>query len=136
MTDMRTTGGCLCGAVRYVAHGAPKRVGLCHCATCRKETGSPFAAFAVYPMDKVTVTGKTQLFKAPRLARHFCPTCGSPVFIDESYEGSIGIYYGSLDEPERFVPTYELWVVRRLAWLHHMTELEAHERDRDGVPAG
>ncbi|MGK7654598.1 GFA family protein [Roseovarius sp. B08] len=32
----RVEGGCLCGAVRITAEGAPDRVGLCHCLDCRK----------------------------------------------------------------------------------------------------
>ncbi len=40
-------GGCSCGAVRLEARGELIRVGLCHCLTCRKETGGPFMAFAV-----------------------------------------------------------------------------------------
>lgn len=32
----RVTGGCLFGAVRLEATGAPYRVGLCHCLDCRK----------------------------------------------------------------------------------------------------
>ena len=31
---------CSCGAIG--AHGQPLRVGLCHCTTCRKESGAQF----------------------------------------------------------------------------------------------
>ena len=41
-----TTGGCLCGAVRLIATGAPDRVGLCHCLDCRKHHGALFFAAA------------------------------------------------------------------------------------------
>nr|WP_280940005.1 GFA family protein [Methylobacterium sp. ZNC0032] len=51
------SGGCNCGAVRYQAAGNPTRAGLCHCQTCRRETGSAFMAFAVWPSDAVRVSG-------------------------------------------------------------------------------
>ncbi len=50
-------GGCSCGAVRLEARSEPMRVGLCHCLTCRKETGGPFTAFAVWDRGHVSVTG-------------------------------------------------------------------------------
>ena len=36
------SGSCLCGAVRFTVHGEPEHVGRCHCADCRKESGSTF----------------------------------------------------------------------------------------------
>ena len=41
MTSTRTS-SCNCGAIRIEARGQPVRVGLCHCTTCRKESGAPF----------------------------------------------------------------------------------------------
>ena len=40
---MPWTGGCLCGAVRYEAAEAPRRIGYCHCRMCQKAGGAPFA---------------------------------------------------------------------------------------------
>ena len=36
------TGGCLCGAVRYAYDGEVGAAGYCHCADCRKVSGSAF----------------------------------------------------------------------------------------------
>jgi hypothetical protein len=69
-------GGCSCGAVRFRVTGEPNRVGICHCTTCRKETGSVLMAFAVWPRDKFTATGETRHWHN----RHFCPVCGSRLF--------------------------------------------------------
>ena len=38
----RLTGGCLCGAVRYSYEGEVGAAGYCHCADCRKVSGSAF----------------------------------------------------------------------------------------------
>jgi hypothetical protein len=37
-------GSCLCGEVRYAISGSFDRFYLCHCAHCRKDTGSAHAA--------------------------------------------------------------------------------------------
>lgn len=100
----RTEGGCLCGAVRIAAEGAPLRVGICHCLDCRKHHGAPFFAAAIFPEAAVTVTGATASWRG----RHFCPTCGSSVFAASG--GEVELHLGALDRPNAFAPEYELWV--------------------------
>ena len=109
--DLRHSGGCLCGAVRFVATGQPYRVGLCHCLDCRKHTGSLFHALAMFPQDAVTVEGQTRAFRG----RHFCPECGSSVF--GCSDDEIEIALGALDAIDQLKPTYELWTIRREGWL-------------------
>jgi hypothetical protein len=132
MSHEEHTGGCMCGALRYCASGAPLRVGLCHCETCRRNTGTPFLAFAVFPRDRVTIlSGETGFFQSsPKGKRHFCRACGAPVFSEWSDTNSFDLYLGSLDQPERLRPSYELWTVRRPPWLPEMPELDRFERDR------
>ena len=121
----RFTGGCLCGEVRLVASGAPDRVGICHCLDCRKHHGALFYAAAVFPAQAVTIDGETRDFRG----RHFCPRCGSSVFARTGDE--IEIHLGSLDAPSQLTPSYELWTVRREAWLPPFAMTTLHARDRD-----
>ena len=123
----RVAGGCLCGAVRIIATGAPYRVGLCHCLDCRKHHGAPFHASAIFPEAAVTVTGETRAFRG----RHFCPACGSPVFGRSGDEVEVNL--GTLDEPDRFRPTYELWTTRREGWLPAVPGLRGYPGDRTGA---
>ena len=118
------TGGCLCGRVRLVASGQPRRVGVCHCMDCRKHHGAVFHASAIFPAEAVTVTGKTGEFEG----RHFCPVCGSSVFSRSGDE--IEVNLGSLDAPNQFAPTDELWTIRREAWLPEFRVDCRFDRDR------
>jgi hypothetical protein len=120
-------GGCACGRLTFRAAGEPDRVGLCHCMTCRKVSGSPFGAFAIYPADQVTIEGAAQGWGDTQ--RCFCPTCGSRVFSRTDDEIEIGL--GAFDEPNVFEPTYELWVVRREHRLE-TNDLVAFPGNRDG----
>jgi Glutathione-dependent formaldehyde-activating enzyme len=63
------TGGCLCGAVRYTVRGEPVHVGRCHCADCRKESGSAFTVYAQWPIEACEVTGDICSYDG----RGFCP---------------------------------------------------------------
>jgi hypothetical protein len=86
-------------------------VGICHCLDCRKHHGALFHASAIFPDERVSVMGETASFHG----RHFCPKCGSSVF--SCSEGEIELHLGSLDSPDQFKPSYELWTVRRESWL-------------------
>ena len=122
----RFTGGCLCGAVRLEAAGPPDRVGLCHCLDCRKHHGALFHASAIFPQEAVTLDGETRDYEG----RHFCPLCGSSVFARTGDE--IEVNLGSLDAPDQFIPTYDLWTLRREAWLPPFPVKRRYARDREG----
>lgn len=121
----RFTGGCLCGDVRVVASGRPRRVGLCHCLDCRKHHGALFYAAAIFPQDAVVIKGHTHDYAG----RFFCPRCGSSVFARSGDE--IELHLGALDAPDQLVPSYEGWVVRREAWMPPFLHMRLYERDRD-----
>ena len=123
----RVTGGCLCGDVRLVATGQPYRVGICHCLDCRKHHGTLFHASAIFPADAVTVEGETGDYAG----RHFCRRCGSSIFGRSGDEVEVNL--GSLDSPDQFRPTYELWTIRRESWLPPFPLGRRYERDREGT---
>ena len=122
----RFTGGCLCGKVRITASARPYRVRLCLCLDCRKHHGALFHASAIFPETAVTIEGETRDYAG----RHFCPSCGSSVFSRTGDE--IEVNLGSLDAPDQFVPTYELWTIRRESWLPPFPVKKRYERDREG----
>lgn len=119
-----TTGGCLCGDVRFTARGAPLRTGICHCLDCRKHHGALFYAAAIFPEAAVKITGETHSYQG----RHFCPRCGGSVFARAP--GEVELHLGALDAPDRFQPDYEIWTIRREAWLPEFPGTVTFERDR------
>ena len=127
----RVTGGCLCGRVRIAASGRPIRVGVCPCLDCRKHHGALFHASAIFPEDAVVVEGETRNYAG----RYFCPDCGSSVF--SRSPGEVEVHLGTVDAPDQFQPSYELWTIRREAWLPPFPVTERYERDREstGTPS-
>ncbi|SMQ86037.1 Uncharacterized conserved protein [Devosia lucknowensis] len=118
------SGGCRCGAVRFTATGVPYRVGICHCLDCRRFHGALFHASAIFPADAVTIAGETRHLEN----RHFCGLCGSPVFSVSGDEVEISL--GCLDGPDQYVPTYEIWTIRRESWLPPFPVARRYERNR------
>ena len=119
------TGGCLCGAVRYSVRGDPLHVRCCHCAECRKESGSAFTVFAQWPADAFAIDGEIASYDG----RVFCPRCGSRL-IDtaDSDRTVIEIRLGSLDDaPFDLKPQSETWVKRRESWLPPVEHATQHD---------
>jgi hypothetical protein len=122
------TGGCLCGAVRYSVRGDPVHVGRCHCADCRKESGSAFIVYGYWPVEAFEVSGEISSYAG----RGFCALCGSrlldPVGPDDTL---IEIRLGSLDEaPFELKPEAEVWVKRRESWLLPVEGAAQHDEGR------
>ncbi|MDQ2700735.1 MAG: GFA family protein [Actinomycetota bacterium] len=118
------TGGCQCGNVRFEVSGRPYRVGICHCLDCRKHHGAVFETSAVFPEKALVSEGEAHDYEG----RFFCPRCGSSVFARSGDEVEVNL--GSLDEPDRFTPTYESWTVRRESWLPPFPGMNRYERSR------
>lgn len=116
------TGGCLCGALRYEAVGAPTLMGHCYCADCRKASGGGFIPFMGFSSDAVSFSGAMRQFRSPSFrggesVRNFCPVCSGLVFGGEvGVDTSHTIYAGSLDDASRFLPAVAIFARDRPDW--------------------
>ncbi|MCL2450532.1 MAG: GFA family protein, partial [Polyangiaceae bacterium] len=116
------TGGCLCGEIRYEYDGDPGPATYCHCADCRRVTGSAF---------NVGVRVERALFRlvqgAPAtfvksggsgrpIERSFCATCGSPLFTAHPHRPEyLWLKAGSLDAGARIDVIDQIWTDSRVA---------------------
>jgi hypothetical protein len=116
-------GGCLCGALRYVADAAPSFAGYCYCADCRKASGSGFIPFMGFPSTVLHFSGEPRQFRSKSFrgsdaVRNFCPACCGLVFggeVGKSDEHTV--YAGSLDDPSWFKPTIAIFARDRPPWV-------------------
>jgi hypothetical protein len=117
---MERTGRCLCGAIRYRVTGPPQATSLCHCDSCRRSTGGPSLAWAIFPERMVEVTtGELAIHESsPGVERGFCARCGSSLtYRRADRPGLFDVTTASLDDPEAFPPNKEIWVEERLSWI-------------------
>jgi len=113
-------GGCLCGAIRYRATGAPTALVLCHCRSCRLASGAPSLAWAVFHAgDMHWLRGKpTQFTSSPGAQRGFCARCGTTLsYRRDTRAEYVDVSAATFDRPERFAPRCEIWTAERLAWI-------------------
>lgn len=120
-------GSCLCGAVRFVVHGSFERFFLCHCAHCRKDTGSAHAAnlfSSTARLEWLAGQGEVQTYHLPntRHTRCFCSVCGSamPYVAGEL----VVVPAGSLDTEIASPPDARIFVGSRARW----------DRELSGMP--
>lgn len=100
-------GGCLCGALRYEVQKQPARTTMCHCKFCQRATGSAFLVEPVFESaDFAVICGEPKIYthvsegSGKKVHVHFCDNCGTKLFLTfERFEGAVGVYGGTFDNP-------------------------------------
>jgi hypothetical protein len=113
------TGGCQCGAVRYVLTARPTGSSICHCRMCQKAGGAPFMAFAGMRQKHLAFTrGAPTIYRSSEIAeRGFCALCGTPLIYRLIGRDHISVTIGSLDSPSDVAPTEQIGVESALHWF-------------------
>jgi hypothetical protein len=125
------SGGCRCGAVRYVINGQPRRHSLCCCADCRRSAGAPIVGWAVVKAETLTVTGNLATFNSSGdVERSFCPRCGTGLFYrsETLFPGSIDVQSSTFDDPNILPPTEIIQMAEAPSWLPIIGTLPQHRR--------
>ncbi|WP_422059658.1 GFA family protein [Sphingopyxis sp.] len=124
MSKGETEGGCNCGALRYRLAGKPLAVAVCHCANCRRQSGSAFSVNVVVRADAMSLTGELATYEdldtesGSPVLRQFCATCGSPIRSLSAASPKIAIVKaGTADDPGQFVPALHVWTESALPWV-------------------
>lgn len=123
---MNHAGHCLCGQLRFEAEGTPRWIAYCHCASCRRHTGSPVACFVNFPLADVRFSGQRATYaSSPGVTRSHCATCGTPIAYETARRpGEIDLYVNAFDQPQDFPPQAHVFTAERLPWFD----------TRDGLP--
>jgi len=114
---MKNTGGCQCGAVRFVTTGVPAKAMACHCTTCKQRTGAAYGLGVYFEETAVEFTqGEliTYEFNSDTTGRwirtEFCSKCGSAItWTAQMRPGWRAIAGGSYDDPDWFKLEAHIW---------------------------
>ncbi|MFO1039171.1 MAG: GFA family protein [Geminicoccaceae bacterium] len=118
------TGGCACGAVRYVISGEPLVAVDCQCRDCQHESGTGHASHLAFARDSTRIEGEAAHWdmvgdSGNVKTRGFCPTCGSPVYMTFAARPDlITVRAASLDDPSRYAPQIVTYAISGHAWDH------------------
>ncbi len=110
------SGGCLCGAVRYVLRNAPDSFGACHCTMCQRISGGVNLSFAI-PADEIEISGQGAVRSyqsSAEAARSFCGTCGANLWYRATTPAprphDYHVAFGSLDDKSGMRFTSEICI--------------------------
>ncbi len=116
------TGGCLCGHIRFEAHGPPEAPHTCACSMCRKHSGALLVSWVEYPRERVKWVGPggspATWRSSSASSRAFCPTCGSTLgAIDDA--PVVALLTGAFDDPAapELKPKGHSYAAARPDWL-------------------
>lgn len=126
-------GGCLCGAIRWVARTRPTISMVCHCGTCRRAGGAPAVAWLTFATEALVFERgvPTPFCSSPPVTRTFCGSCGTPLtYVHAARPGEVDVTTASLDDPAAFPPTHHAWVDDGIAWAAPQDGLPTYARGR------
>lgn len=135
---MEWTGGCLCGAIRYRSTADPVRALFCHCATCRRVSGSAFLGFVHFPIAAFEweASEPTLYRSSPEAERGFCPHCGSTLLMREDVlPDRVQVMLGSLDRADLIKIDDHVWTQSQLSWLRIDDECPRFLKNSTAVPS-
>ena len=119
---MESTGGCLCGAVRYRATAQPIVTRVCWCRVCQYVGAGSGTVNVCFPSAAVSTEGVLQDYELTadsgnRMHRRFCPACGTHVFTaSEARPHLVFVRVGTLDDPEIAQPAMTIWTESAPSW--------------------
>ena len=115
------TGGCGCGAVRFVVDAPLPKAAYCHCTRCQHRSGTAAAASAgLVPGSLRILQGEDELrgWAPPGgLEKVFCATCGSHLLARdaETKEPKV-VRLGALDGDPGVRPSVHQFTAYAAAW--------------------
>tara|TARA_Y100001978_G_scaffold198736_1_gene211681 strand:- start:595 stop:1077 length:483 start_codon:yes stop_codon:yes gene_type:complete len=131
----KKNGGCLCGETRYQLEGAAVAEIICHCADCKKQTGSSYSVIAGFTQDQFKWIADKQIKhfetggdSGGSVKRFFCGECGSPLLSDAS--ATPGLYWiktGSLDDSSWVKPSMEIYAKDKIQSGNTTLELQSYQ---------
>jgi len=128
-------GGCQCGAVRYAVTGPVKRLLVCHCIDCQRQSSSAFGMTMVVAEADFRITrGAVKTFTSRAESGReklgaFCPDCGSRIYHTTTFRpGMVSVKPGTLDDTGWLRPEMHVWASRRQPWVVIPEGVEVHDR--------
>ena len=121
MAEVRYTGGCLCGGVRYEVTAPPLSAGYCHCTRCQRRTGTAASAQARLAPGSFRIVSGAALVREYRppdgFLKCFCSSCGGALWSKDPESGEVmSVRLGTFDPGNGIRPQFRTFVTYAAEW--------------------
>ncbi|KAL0259542.1 hypothetical protein SLS55_005279 [Diplodia seriata] len=138
-----TTGGCLCGNLKYSFDGEPVGVAACHCIPCRRTSNSTHSTNLLVPAPAFKSLGGTPKNwsrtgdSGKPVTSNFCPECGVLCWVTgEAMPGVLIVKAGTLDDlslvETKYKPKIEVYCRNKFSWLADVEGAQKFEGSMKG----
>jgi hypothetical protein len=116
-----TTGGCLCGGVRFELTEPVEDAGYCHCTRCQRRTGTASSAQARIAAGTFRLVAGEDLVTGWRHAdggfeKCFCSVCGSHLFSRSPDGTQMSVRLSAFDGDPGVRPSWRSFVDYAAVW--------------------
>jgi hypothetical protein len=124
-------GSCLCGKISFEITGAVTHTRYCHCASCRKFSGTAYAAWGLVQTEQLKMLpsqGSLTKYDSGGGLRVFCSSCGSPLWYEPAALPQYrGIPLGVIDDGAVPNPEMHVWTKSKVPWVSIPDGIPAHD---------
>ncbi|MCW7755429.1 GFA family protein [Desulfobotulus sp. H1] len=129
---MKYLGSCLCGNIQYEIDGEFENFFLCHCKSCRKDTGSVHAANLFSSKAKLRwLKGENKIkvfnYKNSGHIKAFCPNCSSALPNIQMNGKLLVVPAGSLDSDIDIKPSGHIYLKEKAIWDDNLELVPKYE---------
>ena len=129
---MKYSGSCLCQKIQYEVNGDFENFFLCHCKSCRKDTGSAhasniFSTKAELKWIKGEEEVKTYNHNNSGHIKSFCPHCGSALPNIQMDGTLLVVPAGSLDSDLDIKPTGHIYLSDKANWDYKLEDAQGYD---------
>ena len=125
-------GQCHCGAIQFETPDAAVHSSVCYCTDCRKQSGAPLIAWAMFPEAAVAVQGEPIVYQSSQGGqRSFCGRCGSGLFFTNEPLRNMGmkqVRIAAFDDPNAIAPSVQVQTAERVKWVETIPDLPSFDR--------